>query len=224
MLRHRSAVELAKSLADDVFAGTLLFRQSGDDVRDGLLDLRALESELFECEESILHFARLRDILRETCERKFGKEFHDLVAELDDHAFGGLGPDAADMLEDLDVRVDDGVAERGDVHAAENGEGGLRSDSVYGEQELEDLEFFLFCESEELKRVLADLEPSQDCGGTSFLRKHVVGAHGDGDEVSDAVHVEDEFCEIQGNDLACELSDHIRASFPARACAGFVFF
>ena len=146
---------------------------------------------------------------------------HDLVAEFDDHAFGGPGADAADVLEDLDVGVDDSVAEGGDIHAAEDGEGGLRADAVHCEQEFEDLEFLLLREPEELERVLADLEPGQDRGGAALLRQDVVGAHGDGDEISDAVHVEDEFGEVQGDDFACELSDHVRASFPARAHAGF---
>ena len=119
------------------------------------------------------------------------------------------GADAADVLQDLDVGVDDGVAERGDVHAAEDGEGGLRADAVHREQELEDFELLLFREPEELEGVLAYLEPGQERGGAAFLRQDVVSAHWDGDEIPDAVHVEDDFGEVQGNDLACELSDHV---------------
>ena len=51
------AVELAERFSDDVFAGAFLFGQGGDNVRDGLLDSCTLESELFEREEGVLHFA-----------------------------------------------------------------------------------------------------------------------------------------------------------------------
>ena len=216
-IQARSAVEFAQGLADDVLAGAFLFGELGDQVCDGLLNLRALESELLEGEERILHFARLRDVLRKIREREFREELHDLVAELDDHAFGGTRTDAADVLEHLDVRVDDGVAERGDVHAAEDGKGCFRTDAVHSKQEFEDLKFLLLREAEELERILADLEPGQERGSAAFLRQDVVGAHGDGNEIADAVHVEDEFGEVQGNDLACESSDHVWASLLVRS-------
>ena len=131
----------------------------------------------------------------------------DLVAEVDNDAFGGLFADAGGLGDISSVGEGDGVADIGRRAEAENGEGGFGADAVDREEEFEEFLGGEAAEAIEIFPVFAD-----GVIGVEFLGGAKLGLFGFGggyeELVADIVDIDDEVVIEFFGHLTNEMGNH----------------
>jgi hypothetical protein len=109
-----------------------------------------------------------------------------LVAQFEDHAFGGLLAHSRDAYKLFDGAVAKGVDKVGSGEAGENGDGQFGADAGYADELLEHSLFVLGEEAEEGEGVFADVGVDTEAHFGTYVGKAGVGGDGDREIVADA--------------------------------------
>ncbi len=144
----------------------------------------------------------------------------DFVLQFDDDALGGFFADAFGFGEQAGVAIHDGGFEVRDADAAEDVEGGLRSDAAdVVDQQAEEVALGGAHEAEEDVGVFADLEVGEDFEGGADGGQFVVAGKRNGDMIPDSMNIHDDMRGQRLDQRAFEKGDH-RAEDTGRVRGG----
>ena len=91
----------------------------------------------------------------------------------------------------------------------ENGERDFRADALHVLQQAEPVALGIGQKAEQADRVLAHLRLDGENRSLAGARQFLQGAGGAGDDIADAMHVEDHMILVQGIHHALEFADHL---------------